>query len=66
MYKEGKKKHAVLGLARMSAMCQKEGCPERIGIRLVYTIEGAIIEYQGCFFKDFSRLYCIFGTIIYY
>ena len=36
MYKEGKKKHAVLGLARMSAMCQKEGCPERIGIGLVY------------------------------
>ena len=47
MYKEGKKKHTVLGLARMSAMCQKEGCPKRIGIGLVYTIEGAIEEFQG-------------------
>ena len=31
----------------MSAMCQKEGCPKRIGIGLVYTIEGAIEEFQG-------------------
>ena len=45
MYKEGKKKHAVLCLARMSAMCQKEGCPERIGIGLVYEV---LTAYSNC------------------
>jgi hypothetical protein len=43
--KEDKKKHAVLGLARMSAsMCQKEGCPERIGIGLVCARKNEVEE----------------------
>ena len=54
-----------IGLARMSAMCQKEGCPERIGIGLVYTIEGAIKEFQDfetTLFVDIC--WCIFVYIL--